>query len=165
MDFSPSGSSIHGILQARILEWVAVCRRGVYTVLLPREASIAWLCSYKFSWVQSVNIQTSGAGILDSSYFWQPLPSWLTVLGDSWCYIPAPLSSAPHLFDHGVFAVYTPLSHDGRGPAPNGNNLRIDYALDRVVFLQKVTFLNKKTFLGENSEVGNKIYKIIREAR
>ena len=60
-----------------------------------------------------------------------------------------------------MFAVYTPLSHDGRGPAPNGNNLRIDYALDRVVFLQKVTFLNKKTFLGENSEVGNKIYKII----
>jgi len=24
MDFSPPGSSVHGILQARILEWVAV---------------------------------------------------------------------------------------------------------------------------------------------
>ena len=24
MDYSPSGSSVHGILQARILEWVAI---------------------------------------------------------------------------------------------------------------------------------------------
>ena len=24
MDYSPAGSSVHGILQARILEWVAV---------------------------------------------------------------------------------------------------------------------------------------------
>ena len=25
MDYSPPGSSVHGILQARILEWVAIC--------------------------------------------------------------------------------------------------------------------------------------------
>ena len=140
MDYRLWGSSVHGILQARTLEWVAICKRGVYTVLLSREASMAWLCSYKFSWVESINIHTSVASILDSSYFQQLLPSWLTVLGDSWCYIPALLSSAPHLFDHSVFAVYTPLSHEGRSPASNANNLWIDYALNRVVFLQKVTF-------------------------
>jgi len=31
MDFSMPGSSVHGILQARILEWVAISfSRGVY---------------------------------------------------------------------------------------------------------------------------------------
>ena len=25
MDYSPPGSSVHGILQVRILEWVAIC--------------------------------------------------------------------------------------------------------------------------------------------
>jgi len=28
MDYSPSGSSVHGILQARILEWVAISPPG-----------------------------------------------------------------------------------------------------------------------------------------
>ena len=28
MDCSPLGSSVHGILQARILEWVAICSSG-----------------------------------------------------------------------------------------------------------------------------------------
>jgi len=30
MDFSPPGSSVHGILQGRILEWFAMlCSRGI----------------------------------------------------------------------------------------------------------------------------------------
>ena len=31
MDCSPSGSSVHGILQARILEWVAVSFSGGFS--------------------------------------------------------------------------------------------------------------------------------------
>ena len=31
MDYSPPGSSVHGILQARILEWIAMpCSRGIF---------------------------------------------------------------------------------------------------------------------------------------
>ena len=33
MDCSPPGSSVHGILQARILEWVAISySRGIFTI-------------------------------------------------------------------------------------------------------------------------------------
>jgi len=30
MDCNPSGSSVHGILQARILEWVAILLQGIF---------------------------------------------------------------------------------------------------------------------------------------
>ena len=33
MDYSPSGSSVHGILQARVLEWVAIAFSDTYTVM------------------------------------------------------------------------------------------------------------------------------------
>ena len=35
MDYSPKGSSVHGILQARILEWVAISSSREYS--LPRN--------------------------------------------------------------------------------------------------------------------------------
>ena len=38
MDCSPPGSSIHGILQARILEWVAICLSKVLCKLT------SWIC-------------------------------------------------------------------------------------------------------------------------
>ena len=31
MDCNPPGSSIHGIVQARILEWVRACLQGIFT--------------------------------------------------------------------------------------------------------------------------------------
>ena len=45
MDFSPSGSSVHGILQARIQEWVAsfssrdLPESGIEPIPLPNQAS------------------------------------------------------------------------------------------------------------------------------
>ena len=35
MDYSPPGSSIHGILQARILEWAAIAHNLVSAITLP----------------------------------------------------------------------------------------------------------------------------------
>ena len=32
MDYSPPGSSIHGIFQARVLEWGAIAFSGIYTI-------------------------------------------------------------------------------------------------------------------------------------
>ena len=32
MGYSPPGSSVHGILQARILEWVATPSRGIFLI-------------------------------------------------------------------------------------------------------------------------------------
>ena len=34
MDYSPPGSSIHGILQARILEWDAIAFSAIFYLLL-----------------------------------------------------------------------------------------------------------------------------------
>ena len=36
MDFSPSGSSVHGILQARIMKWTAIFR-GIFPRIEPRS--------------------------------------------------------------------------------------------------------------------------------
>ena len=37
MDYSPPDSSVHGILQARILEWVAVSSPGIFPGLNPHH--------------------------------------------------------------------------------------------------------------------------------
>ena len=48
MDYSPQGSSVHGILQARVLEWGAIARS-------PRSASfpveVIILCPNNFSFI------------------------------------------------------------------------------------------------------------------
>ena len=43
MDCSPPGSSVHGIFQARVLEWGAIAFSNVYTLLLLRCFSRVWL--------------------------------------------------------------------------------------------------------------------------
>ena len=43
MDRSPSGSSVHGIFQARVLEWIAIAFSGVYT-----GSSINVSCLFSF---------------------------------------------------------------------------------------------------------------------
>ena len=40
MDYSPAGSSVRGILQARILEWLAMCSS---TRIFPIQGSNSWL--------------------------------------------------------------------------------------------------------------------------
>ena len=40
MDCSPPGSSIHGIFQARVLEWVAIAFSELYTRLLEYSSSL-----------------------------------------------------------------------------------------------------------------------------
>ena len=77
MDFSPPGSSVHGILQARILEWVAIsfsrgssqtrnqtwvsCMAGkFFTVWAMSESSIFWHISlYNILKITFINITTS----------------------------------------------------------------------------------------------------------
>ena len=40
MDHSPPGSSIHGILQARVLEWVAIAFSDLDSVLKSRDITL-----------------------------------------------------------------------------------------------------------------------------
>ena len=40
MDYSPPGSSVHGILQARILKWVALLK-GIFPGIKPMSPSLA----------------------------------------------------------------------------------------------------------------------------
>ena len=51
MECSLPGSSVHGILQARILEWGAmpsVSFKGSYTLVIPTSQGALILCSYIF---------------------------------------------------------------------------------------------------------------------
>ena len=53
MDCSPPGSSVHGILQARILEWVAIpsCRRSSWPRDRTRVSCIGrWILSHWATW-------------------------------------------------------------------------------------------------------------------
>ena len=54
MDCSPPGSSIHGIFQARVLEWVAIAfsergrgERAIYKILVKQEFSAIKRLLYK----------------------------------------------------------------------------------------------------------------------
>ena len=69
MDCSPAGSSVHGIFQARILEWVAIpfsrgssqprnqtcIVGGSITAWATKEAQ---LCSQAFTWVRSITVES-----------------------------------------------------------------------------------------------------------
>ena len=43
MDCSPPGSSVHGIFQARVLEWDAIALSGVETILFHKTVSESFL--------------------------------------------------------------------------------------------------------------------------
>ena len=72
MDCSPPGSSIHGIFQAKILQWVAIlyfrgcsqprinwacCIAGrFFTVLITREAQMDWVIKKKKKWALNLSL-------------------------------------------------------------------------------------------------------------
>ena len=88
MDYSPAGSSVHGILQARILEWVAmpssrgssafkqvfVGTQALYTCFLVTRGK----CSSKSLWVMSMSEKQVRelAGILTSALTPGDLCAW-----------------------------------------------------------------------------------------
>ena len=43
MDYNPPGSSIHGIFQARVLEWGAIAFSNIYTEWLPYAKHCSWM--------------------------------------------------------------------------------------------------------------------------
>ena len=47
MDCSPPGSSIHGIFQARVLEWGAIAFSGVLAEREQNSAKVVWLLRNK----------------------------------------------------------------------------------------------------------------------
>ena len=51
MDCSPPGSSVHGILQARILEWVALPSPGG----LPDPGVDRWILHHSATWEALIN--------------------------------------------------------------------------------------------------------------
>ena len=58
MDCSLPGSSIHGIFQARVLEWVAIAFSGmdVEFYQIPFLHLLKWLCGFFFSFVDVVYV-------------------------------------------------------------------------------------------------------------
>ena len=48
MDCSPSGSSVHGIFQARVLEWVAIAfsQLEIFKVLLTKRTHLCFVFYY-----------------------------------------------------------------------------------------------------------------------
>ena len=55
MDCSPPGSSIHGIFQARVLEWGAIA----FSALILREMQIKTTMRYHLTWVRMAIIKKS----------------------------------------------------------------------------------------------------------
>ena len=55
MDFSPPGSSVHGIFQARVLEWGAIAFSGLmaYFSLKTKQARIQWV-TYSKHWKKKI---------------------------------------------------------------------------------------------------------------
>ena len=47
MDYSPPGSSVHGIFQARVLEWVAICNVAFTKNSIPHFSSVQSLSSVR----------------------------------------------------------------------------------------------------------------------
>jgi len=63
LDYSPPGSSVQGIFQARILEWVAISFSSVYV----------FLC-YVFTWLHQILVTT--CGIFDLSWGLRNVVPW-----------------------------------------------------------------------------------------
>ena len=113
MDCSPQGSSVHGILPARILEWVAIpfCRESsqprdwTWTYLLGRQIlhhlshhllSISGKSSrFHLSWWGVSYICCSRPPPRPSSFFsWTRATSWLVLLLPAPCLCPHPSTPA-----------------------------------------------------------------------
>ena len=75
MDFSPSGSSIHGLLQGRILEWVAIpFSRGS---IQPRDGTWVSRIAGRFFIVGATREAQSKIKKLNGYTFWSHFPSSL----------------------------------------------------------------------------------------
>ena len=48
MDYGPPGSSVHGIFQARVLEWGAIAFSDIYTYICIKQINNFGLCQYSF---------------------------------------------------------------------------------------------------------------------
>ena len=76
MDYSPPGSSVHGILQARILEWVACPPPGdiLDPGIKPR---------YPALWADSLPFEPPGKPDHNQTCFWDEL--WIESYQRRWC--------------------------------------------------------------------------------
>ena len=86
MDRSPPGFSVHGILQSRILEWVAI----------PSSRGSSWLTD----WTHVSYVTCVGSGLLPPSATWEvPLPPHPPYTVGIWVPVPNPsLLSFPSAF-------------------------------------------------------------------
>ena len=86
MDCSPPGFSVHGILQSRILEWVAI----------PSSRGSSWLVD----WTRVSYVTCVGSGLLPTRATWEvPLPPHPPYTVGIWVPVPNPsLLSIPAAF-------------------------------------------------------------------
>ena len=97
-DCSPPGSSVHGILQARILEWVAIPFSSCHLPSWPRDQTqvSCIACRFFIVWAtweamkenfQTKMTQMSGCNLKKTSQFWDRLMCSRSVVlwGPQWC--------------------------------------------------------------------------------
>jgi len=84
MDGSPPGSSVHGILQARILKWVVICLQGIFptqgsNLSLPHCRQIVYSLSHQGS--QGSLYPDTKLILRDKSLGWSKKNSFIVFLG------------------------------------------------------------------------------------
>ena len=67
MDCSLPGSSVHGVFQARVLEWGAIAALWLAS---PQKIPVEWKCWSLLTWRTSCWVLTSGARCCDSWLTW-----------------------------------------------------------------------------------------------
>ena len=90
MDCSPSAASVHGILQARILEWVA----------MPASRGSSW----PRDWTRVSQSPASAGGLFTTSATWE---AWLLVVSGIPWFVDASLQSLPPS-SHGLLLWVSP---------------------------------------------------------
>ena len=116
MDYSPPGSSVHGIFQARILEWVAIsCSRGIFSTQASNPVSgIAcisrWVLCHPLPYKIKVFTQLHMNPVHLFSLFFSP--STFCPFNPQLYSILAILTMDPYIFQNQVFLLSVEIFKD-----------------------------------------------------
>ena len=134
MDYSPPGSSVRGIFQARILEWVAISFSWDWTQVSYIGRQILYHCSIRGA---HRGIIKSGSQKLrvqkDMATRWQP-KSRLHATCGQW--------PGPHLGHHtwSAFHFFSPINYTPKAFLSGPWLFRLDVDLKRPLFLSIISY-------------------------
>ena len=76
MDCSPPGPSVHGIFQAKVLEWGAIAFSNHACLTLP----FCYVTSIKLSWPFTINFSNASSICFLPKFFWVEVPTAIAMM-------------------------------------------------------------------------------------